>query len=237
MKRWLMAILATIFLLSGCGKEIGETISNEGFEAESCILWAETEMDFGYFRAQPAQASAAEAEALFHQTLELYPEGFWEQLGDVQVVLTGTLTGSGEFAHGHYAGFTQRTGDGWLLVLDGTACDAGTIHHEIAHILDGILTEAGTLTEESWLAYCPDGFVYGEGDWSEYPDFFVDAYAMQNIKEDRARTYEAAVSGGPGVFSDAPALWLKHSCFCEAIRAHFDTRLWPAKTIWELALE
>jgi hypothetical protein len=111
------------------------------------------------------------------------------------------------------------------------------VHHEIAHILDGILTEAGVLTEEEWLSFCPSSFSYGDGTWADYPDFFADEYAMENLKEDRARTFEDAMLYGAGVYEDKPALWLKLNCFSAAIRAHFDTTDWPEKPLWESALD
>ena len=87
------------------------------------------------------------------------------------------------------------------------------------------------------MSFCPGGFSYGMDDFGEYPDFFADAYAMENIKEDRARTFEDAMLCGAGVYADRPALWLKLECFSRAIRAHFDTENWPEKTAWEQALE
>ena len=226
MKRLVAAILAAVCLLCGCAEEGGFSVEVLG-----------KDRDFGYFTAAaPAAAEADRVRAMLQETLALYPDGFLDQLGTVEVLLTGKLTGIREYEHGSYAGFTQRTGEGWQMVLDVTACDAGTIHHEIAHILDGILTDAGVLTEEAWMEYCPEGFVYGQADWTQYPDFFTDEYAMQNMKEDRARLFETAVQRGEGAFADSPALWLKLNCFAEAIRSHFDTTGWPERTIWELAL-
>ncbi len=240
MKRVLLSALMLSFLLFGCGKEIGESIPNETKGEESCIeIRALSDpADFGSFWAEaPGLAEAEETRTLVESVLAAYPAGFAQQWGGVEVLLVGKLTGEDGFAGGRYAGFTQRTEEGWQVVLDVTACDAGTVHHEIAHILDGILTEAGALTEKEWMAFCPGGFQYGAGDWALYPDFFADDYAMENIKEDRARTFEEAVLGGPGVFADRPALWLKLEYFSRAIRDQFDTGSWPEKTVWELALE
>lgn len=226
MKRVLAAVLASVCLLCGCAER-----------SHFSVRTAAREEDWGYFTAAAPDAGAADrGRNLLEQTLALYPEGFAEQLGPVEVLLAGKLTGAEGYEHGSYAGFTQRTEEGWLMVLDVTSCDAGTIHHELAHILDGILTDAGLLTEQGWMEYCPEGFGYGQGSWEQYPDFFVDEYAMQNMKEDRARLFETAVQKGEGAFSDSPALWLKLSYFSEAIRACFDTELWPERTIWELAL-
>lgn len=236
MKRCFAAVLALVLLLFGCGKEIGETVPNELDKIESCISVLTGERDFGFFLAQaPEPKAAAVAEALVQAVLEQYPAGFPEQWGNVEILLADGLTGADRFAHGDYAGFTQRTGDGWLMVLDVSACDAGTVHHEIAHILDGILTEAGALTEGAWMEFCPDGFVYGGEE--DYEGFFADTYATTDLREDRARTFEAAVLGGPGIFEDQPALWLKLEYFSRAIRSYFDTEGWPGKTIWELGLE
>ena len=169
--------------------------------------------------------------------LAQYPAGFADQWERVQILLVSDLRGTDRFAGGDYAGFTQRVGDGWRMVLDGSRLTAGTVHHEIAHILDGILTQAGALTQADWMAFCPGSFSYGAGNWEDYPDFFADEYAMENMKEDRARTFEDAMLYGAGVYEDKPALWLKLNCFAAAIRAHFDTTDWPEKTLWEQALD
>ena len=236
MKRVIAGVLLLLLAFSGCSKEIGETVANESGTTFSCIsIEMLTEFrDFGSFAAAPA-GDAEAARRLVHGALEQYPEGFPEQWGQVEILLVGELTGRADFAGERYAGFTQRVGDGWLMVLDAKRCDAGTVHHEIAHILDGILTEAGLLTE--WLDLCPPGFSYGGENFDDYPDFFADAYAMTDIREDRARTFEEAMLLGPGVYRDRPALWLKLDCLSRAIRAHFDTDGWPEKTAWELALE
>lgn len=238
MKRWFSMVLFLLMVFSGCSKEIGDTVPNESKPVHSCIsleILTETR-SFDGFAAGPC-ADAESARMLVQSVLEQYPAGFPDQWGSVELVLAGSLTGTGDFAGGHYAGFTQRLEHGWRIVLDTDRCDAGTVHHEIAHLLDGILTEAGALTEAEWMTLCPGGFSYGAGDFSDYPDFFADAYAMTDIREDRARTFEDAALFGPGVYGDRPALWLKLECFSRAIRTHFNTDGWPAKTFWELALE
>ena len=230
MKR--LVCLVLVLVLAGCGAASEETVSTASALTVECLT---EEQDIGGFTASPI-ADGESAELLVRAVLEQYPAGFVDQWGQVQILLVGGLTGTEHFAGGRYAGFTQRVGDGWRMVLDGDRLTAGTVHHEIAHILDGILTEAGVLTKEDWMALCPDGFVYGP-EQTLYPDFFVDEYAMTDLREDRARTFEAAVLRGPGAYADAPALWLKLEYFSRAIRAHFDTTFWPEKTAWELALE
>lgn len=238
MKRLFPAILAVVLLLFGCGKEIAETVPIASIESQSCInvCILPQARDFGAFTAQPPGPEAETARTMVREVLDQYPAGFADQWGPVEILLVGQLTGTDRFSGGCYAGFTQQTGDGWLLVLDAGRADIGTVHHEIAHILDGILTEAGALTGPEWLDLCPPGFCYGAGRWEDYPDFFADAYAMESIREDRARTFEDAILCGEGAYLDRPALWLKLERFSRAIRDHFDTAGWPERTIWELAL-
>lgn len=227
MKRLLAAALALVLLLLGCGKETAGPISVRALEGFA---------DFGSFTADAPDGDGA-ARALVDAALGRYPESLLRQLGTVKILLVSGLTGEEDFSHGSYAGFTQRNDDGWQIVLDVDAATAGTLHHELAHILDAILTEAGALTEAEWLAFCPSTFTYGDANWEDYPDFFCDAYAMQNMQEDRARVFEDAMQLGPGVFENAPALWLKLEYFSRAIRAHFDSSDWPVKTDWEEALD
>ena len=226
MKRLIGLIL--VLALAGCGAV--PAVSNVTVE------YLAEEQDFGGFTASPPEDGDS-AELLVRAVLDQYPAGFAEQWGEVEILLVCDLRGTDAFAGGDYAGFTQRVGDGWRMVLDVDRVTAGTIHHEIAHILDGILTEAGLLTEEGWMAYCPKGFSYGDQNWADYPDFFVDAYAMTDIREDRAVTFAEAIRQGQGAYADSPALWLKLNAFSEAIRAWFDTEGWPERTVWELGLE
>lgn len=223
MKRLLAAALALILLLLGCGKETIPVRALDRFT------------DFGSFTAEPA-ADCDAARDLVNSALSRYPESLLHQLGPVEILLVSDLTGEDNFSHGSYAGFTIETAKGWQIVLDTDAATAGTVHHELAHILDAVLTEAGSLTEADWLAFCPSGFSYGDTNWEAYPDFFCDSYAMQNLQEDRARTFEDAMQLGPGVYADSPALWLKLELFSRAIRSHFDCADWPEKTAWEEAL-
>lgn len=230
MKR--LVCLVLVLVLAGCGAESVETVPTASALTVECLT---EERDFGGFIASPL-ADGESAELLVRAVLAQYPAGFADQWGPVEIILVGGLTGTEHFSGGRYAGFTQRVGDSWRMVLDGDLLTAGTVHHEIAHILDGLLTEAGVLTEADWMALCPGGFSYGP-EQPLYPDFFVDEYAMTDIREDRARTFEAAILRGPGAYADAPALWLKLEYFSRAIRSHFDTVGWPEKTVWELALE
>ena len=237
MKRLFGVVLLLFLVFSGCADKIDNPESIETSPLFSCITVTvlEEPRDFGGFTAGPA-GDADSAVLLIHAALKRYPAGFADQWGPVEIILVGDLTGTENFAGGRYAGFTQRLGGGWRMVLDAERLNAGTIHHEIAHILDGLLTEAGVLTEAEWMAFCPSGFVYGP-EQALCPDFFADAYAMTDIREDRARTFEDAVLYGPGIYEARPALWLKLEYFSRAIRTHFDTTLWPEKTVWELALE
>lgn len=236
MKRWVLGtLLLGMLLFCGCKNSVNEPLPTGS--GSLTVRAAGEAMDFGDFSACAPGQEAREGIELVEAVLAQYPAGLMEQLGPVEILLVGELTGEGRFEGGHYAGFTQRVPEGWRMVLDAERFHTGTVHHEMAHILDGILTEAGALAEEEWMGYCPSGFSYGQQNWEEYGDFFVDAYAMTDLKEDRASVFEAAVMGGEGAFAGKSALWLKLYCFSGAIRAHFDTTLWPATTIWELALK
>lgn len=235
MKRCLPLVFVLLLLLFGCGKEI-EKPQAGSLPANIRLTELTGERDFGGFTAGAPGEGAEEVRELVETALEAYPAGLLAQLGPVEVLLAGELTGDGQFSRGGYAGFAQRADDGWRVVLDAARCTAGTVHHELGHILDGILTAAGKLPPEDWLALCPPEFQYGAGDWESCGDFFVDAYAMTDMKEDRATVFEAAVLGGEGAFDGKSPLWLKLHTFSEAIRDHFDTTGWPPRTIWELAL-
>lgn len=235
MKR-ILTLLLVLLSLCGCS-EMAPAETREGpLPSNIRISVLEGSADFGGFTAAVPGSEAEQTRAMVESALSVYPAGLLAQLGPVEILLTGGLTGEGEFSRGGYAGFTQRLEDGWRIVLDTAACHAGTVHHELGHVLDGILTAAGRLPEETWRELNPPGFRYGSGDWARLSDFFVDDYSMENIREDRAAVFEAAVMGGQGVFDGKSPLWLKLHAFSEAIRAHFDTEGWPTAAIWELAL-
>lgn len=230
MKR-MLALLLLLPMLWGCGAR-----REEGNLPENIRITPLSQMrEFGGFTADAPEEDGETIRALVEAALGEYPAGLLEQLGPVEILLAGELTGTGTFAGDRYAGFTQRTGTGWRMVLSA-ACHPGTVHHELAHILDGILTAAGGLPEEQWMELNPPGFRYGSGEWSAVSDFFADAYAMTALTEDRAAVFEAAVMGGPGAFEGKAPLWLKLHSFSQAIRDHFDTTGWPDTAIWELAL-
>lgn len=234
MKRF-FALLSALLMLCGCASAVPE--ETEGpLPANIQIAPLEGERSFSGFTVRSPGEGAAEVRAMVEAALGEYPSGLLAQLGSVEILLAEALNGEGQFAGGSYAGFTQQTGDGWRMVLDITACHTGTIHHELAHIIDGILTAAQRLPEADWMELNPPGFQYGTGDWEAYSDFFAEAYSMENILEDRASVFEAAVMGGIGTFDGKSPLWLKLHTFAQAIRAHFDTQGWPAAAIWELAL-
>lgn len=234
MKR-LFALILALLMLWGCSKPVPE--ETEGAVPDNILIGElEHAESFGGFSGSAPGPEAEQARAMVLRALEAYPAGLLAQLGEVQILLVGELTGEGLFSGGAYAGFTQQTAQGWRMVLDVSACHPGTVHHELAHILDGILTAAGRLPEEEWTRLNPSGFSYGLGGWEGFSDFFAEAYAMENIREDRASVFEAAVMGGPGIFDGKSPLWLKLYAFCQAIRDHFDTEGWPPAAIWELAL-
>lgn len=231
MRNLIAAALALMLFLCGCAEAPAETQPLSPLP----IRALEAPTDFGAFSAGPA-AETESARSLLADALALYPPSLLERL-DAQILLCTGLTGHDHFSHGSYAGFTLPTEEGWQIVLDTETFDAGTVHHELAHVLDGILTDAGLLTEEDWLSLCPSGFSWGNGNWTDYPDFFVDEYAMRSMQEDRARTFEEAMLRGSGVFEGKSALWLKLEYFSRCLRAHFEAPDWPAETPWEAALD
>lgn len=234
MKR-LFGLLLILVLLGGCGEPVPE-VTEGPLSVNFQIVSLDDVADFGGFTASAPGQGAEEVRTMVETALSAYPEGLLAQLGEVRILLVGELTGDGPFAGGGYAGFTQRTEGSWRMVLDVSACHPGTVHHELGHILDSILTAAGRLPEAQWLRLNPPGFSYGSGDWEGRGEFFVDTYAMTALSEDRASVFEAAVMGGEGIFDGKSPLWLKLHAFSDAIRAHFDTTGWPQVTIWELAL-
>ena len=121
MKR--LVCLVLVLVLAGCGAASEETVSTASALTVECLT---EERDFGGFTASPL-ADGESAELLVRAVLAQYPAGFADQWGRVQILLVSDLRGTDRFTGGDYAGFTQRVGDGWRMVLDVERLTAGTV--------------------------------------------------------------------------------------------------------------
>ncbi len=167
------------------------------------------------------------------QSLDRYPEGFFEQLcyeniRGIKIALTGTLLNSGNPDAISEAGGYVKTAGKYMEVAVSIAQGEGsvysTVYHEISHLIDNRLTYADLVredclfSEEAWNSYNPPGFSYdyayngahySNGDRDDR--YFLDSYSMTYPTEDRAvlmsmaMTVDADAPWNP--FASSPVFW------------------------------
>ena len=229
---------------------LGERFGVEIRIADQC------DTEFSYFRGyQVADYAPISAGLdLLEHALSVFPAGFFQQLryghvGSLQFQLIGGLTATNGFGgEVSYNGFTAVNGNVCCIVLDLYSLSTNIIWHELSHAIDRRLAwdamyrENALFSEESWSAHNPKGFVYSEEYGSTRNDitlelytYFVDAYAMINATEDRARIFEFAVENSGTLYQDA-GLRAKLQYYSQCIRDCFDTTDWPETTAWEAPL-
>ncbi len=197
--------------------------------------------------------SIENALSVLEEALSQYPEGFFEQLcygniRHIQIELVGGLVvNNPEEYTGSYAAFASNETDHYLMVFDSYLLYAGTLFHEVAHIIDARLTwdsdirEDALFSEEAWLALQPEGFTFPNtyGELTEETlnfansGYFVMDYSCRYPTEDRATMMEVAMSDGGYTFTQNPKLYDKLEFYSDCIRDCFDTTGWPDIVKWE----
>lgn len=236
---------------------LGETYGVTVRIAELC------KTDYSDYSAESVLNPEQITEALdtLEDVFSSFPDGFFRQLTfdrirGIEIELTGKLTPlslpEGELnGYTTFAAFTQPTDGKYLMVLDITERNLDmTLCHELSHIIDSRLFWASQhrpdllYSEETWASLNPEGFTY-VGSYYELPEeiyedgydaWFTDTYARTFATEDRARIFESAATGWPGVFRGADGRLSKLRYYCECIRDGFDTTGWPEVTVWEKTL-
>lgn len=224
------------------------------------------------YTCEPFLDSAEISAALdtVEDALSLYPDGFFEQLygssfRSVVLELAGTLSPTDASTGVSDAAAVTCFQDGvcYVVLNLDSGLLRGTVVHEISHVIDQKISDAGLADEEAWNALNPEGFSYYsgyvdengtgyeasgdlrytsyareamDGDYSEV--YFYDAYAKTYATEDRARIMECLLGYDDWIdpcFS-GQHLQEKASYYFQLIRTAFDTEGWPEQTSWEAAL-
>lgn len=205
-----------------------------------------------------------EALEVIDEVLQLYPDGFLEQLKsggikNLAFYLAGNLEGKYENNLDYAAALACDNGYERCIVMDVYEWNLyNNLIHEISHWIDSYIEGKEILLGESsyesdFALLNPEDFEYtysyvsGEA-MQEYiyifdePErveqcYFIDAYAQTYPTEDRARCFEYLMSEEGEIYRNCPHIYKKMSYLAESIRKYFDTTGWPEKTAWELALE
>lgn len=228
----------------------------------SIFLGDEIPESIDFFSAEqqlsPSKISAA-LDAL-DQSLSFLPANFIDQLcygmnHDMEVYLTGSLTGATDEQLEHPAGFVSEINSHIIMVLD-TNCSPEwdhTIAHELSHAIDRRLAfrsryvEDALFSEEMWNSFNPDNFSYldnyneAQQNWSKDWEgvYFLNSYSVTFATEDRAEIFGNAVFNyqnewrGDLRFTGDNPLNQKYEYYCDCIRDGFDTTGWKSIMPWE----
>ena len=215
-------------------------------------------------------AYISDALDVLETALAYYPEGYLEQLGGDSVrelcfYLSGRMTPLDASVSIDDPGGLACQVDGLeLLAFNVDYIRPQDVVHELTHVLDHWLWEAGTLDEMTWSSMNPEDFDYyyaymnenGESyEWAgdtKYTTwdsayyggdvdsvYFIDPYSTTYPTEDRARLMEnvlASPGGSPESSFESVHLQEKLTYYFQCIRNTFDTTGWPEQTSWEAAL-
>ena len=208
-----------------------------------------------YLLSEPQSVGYA-LDTLEH-ALSQYPEGFFQQLRydsieTIRFELVGGLTikDDGMIQPTTAAGFAQKRGSAYIIVLDGFTLCEQTLYHEIAHIIsarlewDSLIREGALYSEDNWMSLQPEGFNYAmvytslPPEYMEYLDsgYFVSDYSMSFPAEDRSELMEAAMYLEYWLFEPGTGRHEKMQYFADCIRDCFDTSSWPEILRWEKVL-
>ena len=199
---------------------------------------------------------------LLESIFSSYPENFFPQLiyggnQGLRVYLSGKITADQEGLLSEAGAYVTDLNyyKVMVLCLDQAFDWEYVVSHEISHIIDKRLelyssyNPDALYSEEGWNSFNPEGFSYlntydNYGDatqYIQYPEYFVENYAVTYPTEDRAMLFGAAMSTSLGsysyehIFTDPEniAMQNKFAYYCQCIREGFDTTGWPETTPWE----
>ena len=228
------------------------------FGVEICI-GEQCTLEYSHYNSYPLSDPQFVRSALdtLEHTLGQYPEGFFQQLcydsiETIRFELVGGLAikEDGMIQPTTAAGFAQKQGSAYIIVLDGFMLHEKTLYHEIAHIIsarlewDSLIREGALYSEDTWLSLQPEGFNYAmvytnlPREYMDYLDsgYFVSDYSMSFPTEDRSELMAAAMYLEYWLFEPGTGRHAKMQYFADCIRNCFDTSSWPETLRWEKVL-
>lgn len=173
--------------------------------------------------------------------LDLFPDNFLKEIYQdtngvrgLNIYIVEDIDGAGAFA----TDFIEN----YEICFGCHSFGRSVIFHEFMHLIDNrILTyyEDNNMDfYDQWLKLNPDDFEYGsETDYDPDDGHFVSLYAMTNVAEDLADTFqamfEAYENGGDRRFNDYEYVNKKAKLICEAIRNAFPCMENANEVCWE----
>lgn len=174
------------------------------------------------------------------ECLDLFPDNFVKEIYDREYVdefnihIVQNIWGANAYANG----FTSV----YEIVFCSSGFSKGIVFHELMHLIDNTIYDYYYDHDmdfyDMWTALNPDGFeYYSEEDYEIDEDYFASYYAMTNIDEDMAETfqymYEAYQYDDEHRFGDYEHVNEKAALLCKAIRNAFPSMANVDEVCWE----
>lgn len=188
--------------------------------------------------------------AALDEAFACYPDDLFRQFrnrageGGICISLTGQIQGDLPTA-----GYTKLLRDRYVLLLDITAEGLNaTFHHELWHLLE-MKISADSFENSGWADCNPADFKYYGKYSAGYLDltrwtwsggsgadsYFLDPYSRINAREDRARIWEAVLTGQTQPFAGSAYLRAKLQLMVDALTARFASVQWDP-SLWGTCL-
>jgi len=254
----------------GCRRMAEEMMEEYGV---SIYIGDDIQKDTGSYLIEPNNNVAEIYAGLstLKQGLSLYPENFFRELMDgylydIIFYLTGHMTPTDPMQNIEGPAGLAWNDNGYrklFLLIDDNMLSISTVVHEITHMVDGKLMNAGELYDWDWNQLNPEDFSYyygyidedgvsyqfsgseiytsmNDAAWfmGDYSDvYFIDSYAKTWPTEDRARIMENLF----GIGETNPCFMgnnirRKAWIYSEMIRNVFNSSEWKEPPIWEQRL-
>ena len=169
-----------------------------------------------------------------------FPEGLLKTLGRTFTSLRICIVGEISPASGGpeiVSGIQFLDGYDACIVLSARENTEKALYHELCHLMETVVLTRSTAYDR-WESLNPEGFQYGD-----FPEdnpylqegraYFMDAYAMTQPKEDRARLFEYAMTAGHEALFRSPNLQAKLKKLCTGLREGFSLEDDPGMLPWE----
>lgn len=224
-------------ILADSEKLINEIRSNYGIN-----VFVNEKPEFGYeveLNAAPLQVNHILTQLA--DCLELFPENFFNEIYQytdgvkgLNIHIVENIDGAGAFANDFL--------ENYEICFSCSSFGRSIVFHEFMHLIDNRIEsyyeENNMDFRDVWRELNPEDFEYGsEIDYGFDENHFVSSYAMTNVDEDLADTFQAMFEAyenrGDIRFTEYEYVGKKAALICEAIRNAFPSMSNADKVCWE----
>ncbi|MCH5316948.1 MAG: hypothetical protein J1E05_03125 [Eubacterium sp.] len=175
------------------------------------------------------------------ECLDLFPENFVKEVYKDAEYVNGLNIHIVENIDGASA-FANDFAENYEICFGCRGFSRSVVFHEFMHLIDNRIQtyydDNNMDFYDLWWKLNPEDFEYGsETDYEPYEEHFISYYAMTNVGEDMADTFqamfEAYENNGDERFSKYENVGKKAALICEAIRRAFPCMATSKEACWE----